>query len=226
MKRRELIAGAGSLAVLGTGGAIAVGGLPTSPSGNSGSAGDGSTSPGGLGSDGSTENGSTQAGNAADGDVATSSYPQLSDPVEVEVVDLPWSDGGSLTVPIDGSVTVLEFWATWCPICADNLPAVTAAHERVGDDVRFVSITSERVGRQTSADRIEDWWRENGGGEWTIGSDPTMQLPIRLSIPGTPSTAIADAEGTIRWTHQGAVSTETLLKRIDAAGGTVREQEL
>ncbi|MFC3959476.1 TlpA family protein disulfide reductase [Halovivax cerinus] len=230
MNRRELIAGAASLAVLGSGGAIAVGGLPSAPAGNAGSTdggsdGDGSTSSAGSGGDGSTETGSTSSGEAGGDDAGASSYPQLREPVEIERVDLPWTEGGSLTVPIEGTVTVMEFWATWCPICADNLPAVTAAHDRVGDDVRFVSITSERVGEQVSAGEIEAWWHENGGGEWTIASDPTMRLPIRLNVPGTPSTAIADAEGTIQWTHQGAVSTERLLAKIDAAGGTVRDEK-
>lgn len=35
---------------------------------------------------------------------------------------------------------VLEFWATWCPICAALMPRVEAAHAKYGDRVDFVEI--------------------------------------------------------------------------------------
>src|SRR6056297_2548544 len=109
MRRREAIAGAASLGILGTGGVIATRGMP-------------SLSP---------------PDDSDDGGSQGSSPAQLDQPVEIETLDLPWSDGEPITVPITGSVTVLEFWATWCPICARNLPEVTAAHEQVGTNVQF-----------------------------------------------------------------------------------------
>ena len=35
---------------------------------------------------------------------------------------------------------VLEFWATWCPLCAGLMPRIEAAHARYGDTVDFVEI--------------------------------------------------------------------------------------
>lgn len=35
---------------------------------------------------------------------------------------------------------VLEFWATWCPVCAALEPSLKAAHARYGDRVQFVAI--------------------------------------------------------------------------------------
>mgnify|MGYP000854031794 FL=1 len=34
----------------------------------------------------------------------------------------------------------LEFWATWCPLCAGLQPRIDAAHERFGDRVQFLTI--------------------------------------------------------------------------------------
>jgi thiol-disulfide isomerase/thioredoxin len=35
---------------------------------------------------------------------------------------------------------VLEFWATWCPLCKALEPALNAAHARYGRTVRFLAI--------------------------------------------------------------------------------------
>ena len=35
---------------------------------------------------------------------------------------------------------VLEFWATWCPLCAALMPRVEAAHAKYGDRVDFVEV--------------------------------------------------------------------------------------
>jgi cytochrome c biogenesis protein CcmG, thiol:disulfide interchange protein DsbE len=35
---------------------------------------------------------------------------------------------------------VLEFWATWCPLCQALEPSLKAAHARYGGAVRFVAI--------------------------------------------------------------------------------------
>lgn len=35
---------------------------------------------------------------------------------------------------------VLEFWATWCPVCAALEPALQTAHRRYGERVRFLAI--------------------------------------------------------------------------------------
>lgn len=35
---------------------------------------------------------------------------------------------------------LLEFWATWCPVCADLFPAIEQAARRYGDRVQFVVV--------------------------------------------------------------------------------------
>lgn len=188
MKRREAIAGAASLGVLGAGGALAVGGFPSF----------------GSSSDGSNE------------------HPQLDEPVTVPTVDLSWSDGEPITVPIEDTVTVLEFWATTCTVCPDAVPKVTAAADRTGEDVAFVAITAEDVGPDDfSPEYIEDTWRDFGGGEWPMGYG-TFEVQVQLTSAATPATAIIDADGVTQWTHTGIVSSETILEEIEAAGGTVR----
>ena len=182
MRRRDALAGIGSLGVLATGGAVALYGVP--------SFGD---------------------SNEDDADPA--------EPRTLDALSLDWYDEETVTVPEPGSVTVCKFFATWCRTCASSLPDVTAAHEGAGDDVRFLSITSERVGPggQVSLEQVEEWWDDHGGGEWPIAVDETVELQIEHDIPGVPSTLIFDADGVVRYTDTGATSTETLLAEIESA---------
>lgn len=41
---------------------------------------------------------------------------------------------------IGAKPVVLEFWATWCPVCKKLEPAFAAAHDKYGDRVTFVSV--------------------------------------------------------------------------------------
>jgi thiol-disulfide isomerase/thioredoxin len=65
--------------------------------------------------------------------------PAGTAPPDVELEDL---DGNAVQLgDLVGSGPVLiEFWATWCPVCEQLAPEMDAAHERFGDRVRFVVI--------------------------------------------------------------------------------------
>lgn len=61
-------------------------------------------------------------------------------------------DGGRLKLAdLKGKPTVLNFWASWCPNCVDEMPALQKAHEELGDRVRFLGANLLGVDGETEA---------------------------------------------------------------------------
>jgi thiol-disulfide isomerase/thioredoxin len=172
MKRREVIAGVGSLAVLGGGAALAFDN---------------------TGSDGS-------------------SFESL----QLETIDAPGSSDGAVTVPERGRVTVLELFATWCGVCESMMSEMATAHQRLGREVQFVSVTNEPLGETVTREDVSAWWVDHQGA-WTLGADTDLTLTQRLDAKGVPYTVVFDAENRIAWRHRGRTDAATLTTAIGNA---------
>lgn len=141
------------------------------------------------------------------------------EPRTIETVGVHGSEAGSVLVPDEDHVTFLKFFATTCTTCASMLSDVTDAHSRVSDDVRFLSVTSQTVGPdgQVSEAELAEWWSEHGGGEWSIGTDRTMELQIEyLDTALVPAAAIVDTDGVVQWTHTGRASADELVSEVES----------
>ncbi|ELZ21187.1 TlpA family protein disulfide reductase [Natrinema limicola] len=182
MRRRDVLAGIGSLGVIGGAGAVAINGLP------------------------STDNADNESDDE-NGPVDTRT---------VETIEAPGSEAGELRVPAADQATFIDFFATWCDPCEKQMPALIEAHDRLGDDVLFMSVTNEAVGRSVTKAKVVDWWEKNDG-NWTLGIDPTAELSSQYVIQGIPYAVAIDASGRIQWTSGGEKSTDEFVAGIEQA---------
>jgi len=178
MRRRELLAGVGSVGILGAAGAVALGGLPS-----------------------------------VDGDAADDGS-NAAEPISLETLDAPGSEAGVVGIPAAGRPTFVDFFATWCDPCIAQMPALAEANDRVGDDVLFVSVTTEGL----TDDEIVEEWKDHGGA-WPLARDPTAELWSRYAT-GFPYAVAFDASGTVRWSEPGAKTADELVEGIGRALGT------
>ena len=144
--------------------------------------------------------------------------PDGVEPVELRAVDAPGSRDEVVSVPERGRVTFVEFFATWCSVCAASMPALAAAHARVDEDVQFLSVTNEPLGHAVTREEIAAWWADHDG-SWTVAPDDDLALTEALGASSVPTLVVLDADNEITWTATGEHSADEIVDRVEAAGG-------
>jgi len=121
-------------------------------------------------------------------------------------------DNGS-TFSLDdarGQVVVLNFWASWCPPCRDEHPALVAVANTY-PEVQFVGIT-----HQDDPDASRRFLDELGRGATThYLEDPGSPVGIQYGIFGLPETFLIDPSGVIVGKITGPADLGTLISVIE-----------
>ncbi|WP_375261256.1 TlpA family protein disulfide reductase [Palleronia sp.] len=88
-----------------------------------------------------------------------------------------------------GKPVLLNFWATWCAPCREEMPALDAIQKAGTAEVVTVA-----TGRN-SIDGIERFFDETGIEALPILLDPNQSEARQMAVLGLPVTVLIDAEG-------------------------------
>jgi len=205
VRRREALAGIGSVGVLAGSGYLLRRELspPASRPADGGSgSGDGT-----AGSDDEDSPSDSDEGTAGSGDEAS------GPPFTVETIDAPGSTAGTVDVPESGTVYLLEFFLTTCATCRASMPELAAANAEL-EDVTLLSVLDPSYGAGPSAEELREWWIEYGG-EWAVGFDGDGSLHDHYDVFGRPKTVVIDGEGESYWRNHGRKSVDELLAAVE-----------
>lgn len=87
----------------------------------------------------------------------------------------------------EGTVTVLNFWATWCPPCRRELPYFNELQaEMAGKGVRVVVMSLDKGGLKKAVPYLQNHKLDN----LAAYHDPKANLSRQMGILGLPVTAI------------------------------------
>jgi thiol-disulfide isomerase/thioredoxin len=113
-----------------------------------------------------------------------------------------------------GRIVVVNVWASWCPPCIAEAPALQQVHEQTQrEGVAFVGIDNESDVAAATAHE-----RRFGVTYPSIGSDGgRVLLSLRGTLPpiATPSTLVLDRQGRVAARVLGRVSADTLSGLVD-----------
>lgn len=132
-------------------------------------------------------------------------------------VSLPTLDGGTFHLAdYAGQIVFLNFWATWCTPCQDEMPLLQNVHEtHSGAGIAVITITDPTDGQDEDGIRgfIQDF---------------ALTLPVALStdpaffqawaVAQIPTTYVIDRDGLVRFRHVGELHDHDVATYLDLLG--------
>lgn len=115
------------------------------------------------------------------------------------------TDGSTFTLSdYEGSVILLNFWATWCGPCVGEMPAFPRLLEKYGDDLTLIAVD---LGED--AETVENFLERNGY-EFPVALDLEGDIGSLYPSDGIPYTVLIDRDGKIAFTHLGAYKADVM----------------
>lgn len=120
-----------------------------------------------------------------------------------------------------GKVVFLNFWATWCPPCKEEMPIIEELYKEFGEnknDVIILGITNPVTeenpnGQDKNIDEIKYFLQENNYSFPTV-FDKTGIYFDNFKIRAFPTTYIIGKDGEIKTAIPGAMTKQQMLKLI------------
>ncbi|HXE90560.1 MAG TPA: TlpA disulfide reductase family protein [Terriglobales bacterium] len=98
-----------------------------------------------------------------------------------------------------GKVVVLNFWATWCPPCVDEMPSLVALQRRLKDRVVVLAVSVD-----VDENAYNKFLRDYNIDLLTV-RDPEQHSVRQYRTTGFPETFIIDEQGVVRRKFVGPV---------------------
>jgi len=121
----------------------------------------------------------------------------------VEGLPVPGFD----TRKLEGQVTVVNVFASWCIPCRDEHPVLEALKQKTG-------VPLYGINQKDAPDQAAAFLAQLGNPYDAIGADRDGRTSIDWGVYGVPETFIVDARGVIRFKHTGPLAMEDIDREI------------
>ncbi|MCL1917468.1 MAG: TlpA family protein disulfide reductase [Peptococcaceae bacterium] len=135
-----------------------------------------------------------------------------------KATDFSMTDGNGNTVKLSdliakGKPIVLNFWASWCPPCKNEMPEFNKVYQDIGNDIQFAMVDLTDGQRETQA--IGAKYVKDQGYVFPVYFDSQQEASKVYGIRAIPTTLFIDKDGYIINTIQGGIDEQTLRENID-----------
>ncbi|HCQ5551278.1 TPA: redoxin family protein [Clostridioides difficile] len=117
----------------------------------------------------------------------------------------------------EGKVVFLNFWATWCPPCKEEMPHIEQLYKdynKNNDDVVILGVASPNLGREGSREHVVNFLKDQGY-TFPVVLDEEGALAYQYGINAFPTTFIIDKEGYVTQYIPGAMDKATMASFIE-----------
>ena len=140
---------------------------------------------------------------------------------EVRALDIPAPDFNLKTLTGDtvkladlkGKKVFINFWATWCPPCVEEMPAIQQFYEQHGNDENLVILAVNATDLESDIESVQQFVDKNGIG-FPILLDEKGDVSINYEVLTIPTSVILNEEGKVIEQIIGPVSEEMLEEKL------------
>jgi thiol-disulfide isomerase/thioredoxin len=118
------------------------------------------------------------------------------------------------TASWSGKVVLLAFWATWCPPCRAEIPALIDLQTRYKDRMQIVSISED----DDPPEKILKFVQQKGINYPVVMATPAL-IDKYGGVPALPTTFLIDTHGRVVQKHMGLYSVDDFEREIKALLG-------
>ena len=117
---------------------------------------------------------------------------KVGDDVPEFVVEM--SDGQKINIKdLKGKIVLINFWATWCPPCQEELKRV---QKEIIDRFKGKDFVFLAISREESKEQVKKF-RERNGYTFPMGLDPERKIYSKFATATIPRNFIIDKKGKI-----------------------------
>jgi|688.fasta_scaffold310222_2 cytochrome c biogenesis protein CcmG/thiol:disulfide interchange protein DsbE len=142
---------------------------------------------------------------------SSTSFAQLTDMnlPSVSLTDLNGKGINTGELSKDGKITLISFWATWCPPCKKELNNINDVYEdwQKKYNMKLIAISIDDV---KSTYKIKPY-ADDHKWEFQVLLDQNQNLKRALNIQNVPHTILLDKSGKIAYSHSGYVDGDELI---------------
>ncbi|MGD8863940.1 MAG: TlpA disulfide reductase family protein, partial [Myxococcales bacterium] len=99
---------------------------------------------------------------------------------------------------LKGKVVIVDFWASWCAPCKEEMPVLQRLHKTYGSK----GLVVVGVSVDNDASNVKSFLKKLGV-TFPIVHDAKHSVSERYSPPTMPSSYIVDRKGIVRHVHKG-----------------------
>jgi thiol-disulfide isomerase/thioredoxin len=111
-----------------------------------------------------------------------------------------------------GRPVVINFWATWCPPCREEMPLLEQTAQTYADQLVVIGIDYGEDAQTVAA------YVQEIGIHFPIALDEDGQVSERYYVRSFPTTFFVDAEGVLRAQHLGALTDKLMVTYLQTVG--------
>ena len=110
---------------------------------------------------------------------------------------------------LHGKIVLLNFWATWCKPCKEEMPAMQASYDKLRDQGFVVLAVNELEDVEKVAEHIE-----THGHTFLVVMDHDNRVANRYGVVGLPASFLIDRQGIVREHIFGNLLTEERIAEL------------